>query len=164
MKRVLIVTLILGVLIGGAYAVFGQGTPSPAKPEIAVPSTAISSDQVVAEAKVVPARSAVLSFEAGGVVDKVLVQAGDRVQADQPLAWLDVTVQRAAVAQAEADLAEAQASYQDLIGGATPDEVAVAEAQLRQAQAQLHTTSGSVTPNDLRAAEAQLQQARAQLA
>jgi HlyD family secretion protein len=164
MKRILIVILVLGVLIGGAYAVVGQGKPPAPSPAVAVPSPATVADHVVAEAKIVPVRSAALSFEAGGVVDKVLVQVGDHVQAGQPLAWLDVTIQRAAVAEAEADLAQAQATYQDLLNAATPQEVTVAEAQLRQAQAQLHTTNGSVTSNDLRAAEAQLQQARAQLA
>ena len=164
MKRILIISLVLAALIGGAYVVLGQARPAPAAPGPALPAPANTSDQVVAEAKVVPVRGAALSFEAPGVVDKVLIKVGDHVQADQPLAWLDVTLQRTAIAQAEADVAQAQASYQDLLDGATPEEMAVAEAQLRQAQAQLHTTNGSVTANDVKAAEAQLQQARAQLA
>jgi len=117
----------------------------------------------MAEAKVVPVRSAALSFEGGGVVEGVLVKVGDHVHAGQPLARLDVSLQRAGITEAEADLAQAQANYQDLLNGATPEEVTAAEAELRQAQAQLRTASGSVTSNDLRSAEAQLQQARAQL-
>jgi HlyD family secretion protein len=164
-NKALVAVVILALLAAGAYAAFsrsttnaGMSTPVPVEP----PAT--PDDQVVAEAKVVPVQSAALSFLSGGIADKILIHAGDQVQAGQPLAALETTIQQAAQAQAQANLAQAQASYQELLDGATPQELAVADAQLRQSQAQLRTISGSVTPDDLAAATAQLQQAQALLA
>ena len=164
MKKALIAIVVLALLAGGAYAAFGQRPAGAAtSPSTDPMSPAQANDRIVVEAKVVPMQSAALSFPSGGVVDKVLVQAGDHVQAGQPLASLDTTTWQAAVAQAEAALAQAQANYQDLSDGATPQEVTIAEAQLREAQAQQRIASGSVTPNDFGAAEAQLQQAQSLL-
>jgi HlyD family secretion protein len=164
-NKALIAFVALALLVAGAYAAYSRlainadtTTPVPVEP------VTTASDRVVAEGKVVPVQSAALSFSSGGIVDKVLIHVGDQVQAGQPLATLDATLQQAALAQAQANLAQAQASYQDLADGATPQELAVAEAQLRQSQAQLRTANGSVTPEDVVAATAQLQQSQALLA
>ena len=164
MRRWLIWLGILLLLAGGAYLIFRQ----PVSTDTAAPptSTAVdrTRDQVIAEAKVVPVRGAQLSFAATGTITDVLVQIGDHVVAGQALARLDARRLRAAMAQAQADLAQAQASDRELRAGAGPGDLAAAEAQLRQAQAQLRQISGEVTPADLAAAQAALQQAKAQLA
>jgi HlyD family secretion protein len=164
MKKTLLAIVLVVALVAGAYAAFGQQPARPAAQSAAATPIAPPPDQVVAEAKVVPAQSAALSFPTGGVVAQVLVRAGDHVAAGQPIAALDSAVLQAAAAQAEAALAQAQASYDDLAAGATPQELAIAEAQLRQAQSQLQSISGGVTPADLGAAEAQVRQAQALLA
>jgi HlyD family secretion protein len=163
MRKWLVGILVLGLMAGGVYLVFMRQAPVAAPvPTAAVLST--TDNQVIAAGRAVPVRTAALSFSAGGVITDVLVQLGDHVAAGQLLTRLDATQQRLRVAQAQAELSQAQANYQNLLAGPTTGELAVAEAQLRQAQAQLHETSGSVTNADLRAAEATLQQAQAQLA
>jgi HlyD family secretion protein len=120
--------------------------------------------QIVAEAKATPVRNAALSFSAGGVLAEVLVQLGDHVVPGQTLVRLDATRALASMAQAQAELARAQAHYHELLAAPTAEELAAAEAQVRQAEAQLRVTKGDVTAADVRAAEAQLHQAHAQSA
>jgi HlyD family secretion protein len=162
MRKWLVGIFVLSLLAGGVYITFGrQGSVDSSAPTAATLTK--TDEQVVAAGKAVPVRTAALSFSASGVITDVLVQLGDQVAAGQLLARLDAAQQRARVAQAQAELAQARSSYQNLLAGATPGDLAVAVAQLRQAQAQLRETSGSVTSADLRAAEATLQQAQAQL-
>ena len=119
---------------------------------------------VNATGQIEPAQVANLTFTSAGRVREVLVKVGDVVNKGDPLARLDTRELELRVAQAEAGLAQAQANYEKLLAGATPEEIAAAEAQVAQASGQLRQAQGSVTAADLRAAEAQLQQARAQLA
>ncbi|NJL32745.1 MAG: HlyD family efflux transporter periplasmic adaptor subunit, partial [Chloroflexaceae bacterium] len=67
------------------------------------------------------------------------------------------------VEQARASLAQARATYEQLIAGATSEEIERAEAQLVQAQAQFQQTQGSITSEDVAAARAQLTEAQARL-
>src|SRR5205085_12491819 len=165
LNKALIAVVVLALLAAGAYAAYSRSTinASTATP-VPIEAAATPGDRVVAEAKVVPVQRAALSFASGGIVDKLLIHAGDQVQAGQPLAALETMLQQAKRAQAQANLAQAQASHQDLVESVTPQDLAVAEAQFRQSQAQLRTASGSVTPDDLAAATAQLQQSQALLA
>jgi HlyD family secretion protein len=119
---------------------------------------------VNATGQMAPAQVVNLSFGGAGRVSEVLVKVGDVVTRGAPLARLDTRDLRIRVVQAEAELAQAQASYQKLLAGATSEEIAAAEAQAAQARGQLRQAEGSVSTSDLRAAEAQLQQAQAQLA
>ncbi|HEX9438253.1 MAG TPA: biotin/lipoyl-binding protein, partial [Roseiflexaceae bacterium] len=119
---------------------------------------------VNATGQMAPAQVVNLSFGGAGRVSEVLVKVGDVVAQGAPLARLDTRDLRIRVVQAEAELAQAQASYQKLLAGATSEEIAAAEAQAAQARGQLRQAEGSVSTSDLRAAEAQLQQAQAQLA
>jgi HlyD family secretion protein len=109
------------------------------------------------------AQVAELGFVAPGRVAAVLAKVGDTVAGGAPLARLDTRELDLRVTQAQAALAQTQASYDKLAAGATPAEVAAAEAQLQQAGGQLRQAEGNVTAADIRAAEAQLRQAQAQL-
>jgi HlyD family secretion protein len=164
MKKILIVGAVVLLLGAGVSAAVlrSRGTDTQSQTPTAVPVAA--EDQLVAEAKVVPVQSAVLSLPGGGIVAELLVAEGQRVQAGQTLVRLDRARADAQVAQAEAQLAHAQAAFEQLGGGATPQEAAAAEAELHAAQAQQRQTAGSVTRADQAAAAAQLQQARAHLA
>lgn len=120
--------------------------------------------RVVADGRVLPARSAELRFLAPGTVAELLVAAGDLVTPGAPLARLDSQELEAAVEQARAVLDEAEAQLDLLREPADPEAVAAAQAALAQAQAQARQATGSVTPADLQAARAELDEARALLA
>ncbi|HEX9595252.1 MAG TPA: biotin/lipoyl-binding protein, partial [Anaerolineales bacterium] len=84
-----------------------------------------------------PARWVELSFGREGRVLEVLVEPGEMVEADQPLAKLDDRQARQAVARAEANLTLAQAELANLVAEPSAEELAVAEAQLAVVEAQL---------------------------
>lgn len=77
-----------------------------------------------------------VSSPLGGRVDALLVVEGDVVQSGQPLFTLDAAAERAALVQAQAQLAAARASQANTAKGRRPDELAVTQAQLAQAKAQ----------------------------
>ncbi|MBX0328217.1 efflux RND transporter periplasmic adaptor subunit [Oscillochloris sp. ZM17-4] len=119
---------------------------------------------VTASGEVAAKRTAELGFRVPGTVAAVLVEEGAVVTEGQELATLDTRELDLQVAQAEAQLASAQANYQRTIDGATPDQVAAAQAQVAQAAAGVRQTRGAVTDQDIAAAEANLQQAVARQA
>jgi HlyD family secretion protein len=71
-----------------------------------------------------------------GRLDQLAVQAGDAVKAGAALFTLDDEVERAAQAQASAQLDAARAQAANVQTGRRPQEIAVIRAQLAQAQAQ----------------------------
>jgi HlyD family secretion protein len=119
---------------------------------------------VNATGQIEPMQTVNLSFTTPGRVSEVLVDLGQMVQAGTPLARLDPRELTIRLAQADAQLRQAQANQQKLLAGASAADIAIAEAQVRQAQSQLRQTTGSVTNADLAAAAAQLEQAQTQLA
>jgi multidrug efflux pump subunit AcrA (membrane-fusion protein) len=137
MKKILIGVAILLVVTTGGYLAFVRGAAGDAANQ-ATPTAAVveASEQIVAEARVVPVRSAALSLPAGGIIAELLVAEGDQVQSGQTLMRLDRARAEASLAQAQAQLAQAEAAYERLLAGATPEEVATAEAQVRASQAQ----------------------------
>lgn len=157
MKKILISIVLVALASGCA------NTPAPTPTPAAQVATAIpaAGGSLRAEGRVVPARRASLSLPVGGVVAELLVAEGDAAASGQPLLRVSRARAEAAVAQAEADLAWAKATYESLREAATPEEVGAAEAQLAQARAQLRQTAGGVTQSDIAAAEAQLAQAQA---
>lgn len=74
--------------------------------------------------------------ESGRLTD-IHVVRGDRVAVGAPLFALDDTAERAQLAKAEADLAEAEKTLADLRQGERPEELAVIQAQLDSALASL---------------------------
>src|SRR6266508_640226 len=119
---------------------------------------------VSATGDVQPRAQADLRFAVDGTVTEILVKPGDKVQAGQPLARLDDADLKLQLEKAQADLKQAQADEQDLMRGATPQEIAEAKARVAQAQGQYQQTAGHVTKADIAAARAKLDAAQAHLA
>lgn len=160
LRAPLIAALLSGSLLLGACASFGAGEPTPT-PDLAAEPEIV---QVVADARVLPARSAELRFQIGGVVAEVLVAEGETVAAGAPLARLDARELDLRIAEARASLEQASARYEQAVSGATPEEIAAAEAAVSQADALTRQAAGSVSPQERAAARAELDEARAALA
>lgn len=164
--RVIISVLGLVAIVGIiAYLVLNRNNSNSAN--LSYDLTYPQRDSIVAtvnaSGQIKPAQVANLTFLSTGQVSEILVDVGDKVNTGDPLARVDSRELQFRAEQAEAALLQAQANYQKLAAGATPEEVAASEAQVRQAQAQLRQARGSVTQSDIAAAEAQLNQAQAQL-
>ena len=123
-----------------------------------------ASDDVVADAVVLPIKSAQLSLPVGGIVAEVAIKEGEQVAVGQVLVRLEASRQAAAVAQAEAQLLRAQLAVVDLQAGPRPEEIAAAQAAVEAAQAQLARVEQGVRPEEISAAEAALAGANASLA
>ncbi|HMO57034.1 MAG TPA: efflux RND transporter periplasmic adaptor subunit [Roseiflexaceae bacterium] len=159
----------LGLLVGIAACAWGALTlrgPAPQAPRnytLVNPTYDTLTATVNAAGRIQPIRTAGLTFAGVGRVADIRVAIGDQVAAGALLAQLDDRDLQLRVAQAEAQLKQAQAGYDRLLAGPAAADIAAAEVQFRQAEAQLQQVRGSVTAADLRAAQEQVRQAQARL-
>jgi multidrug resistance efflux pump len=169
MRKLVIGAVVVAILAVAGYLLYSRFGPSvtasSATPEVAAEELGPvkASDDVVADAVVVPVQHARLSLPTGGIVAEVLVAEGDAVEAGQMLMRLDSARQAAAVAQAEAQLRRAQNTVAELQAGPRQQEIGTAQAAIEVAQAQLARVQQGVRPEEIGAAEAALDGARASL-
>lgn len=164
MRKWIIAIVVVILLGGGAFAVMSGGLMGGAAKATPTPAPVVKAkDTVVADAKVVPVRSAALSAVTGGVVAKILVAEGEQVAAGQPVIQLENSRQQAAVAQAEAGLKRAQANLEQVKAGARPQEIAAAQAAVDAAEAQVARIRQGPRADEIAAAEAALAAAQAAL-
>lgn len=90
--------------------------------------TVLTTGQVVSETNLN------LSFQSGGVVEKVAVITGAKVKAGDVLATLSQANARAALTSASGQLAQAQANYKKVLAGATPEQINVSQKAVDAAQ------------------------------
>lgn len=120
----LIVVLLVAVLSG-----CGSAGDDEAENEMEVVTVERGSlvTSVTATGNVLPKAEVMLSFETGGQVSEVLIEAGERVEAGQPLVRLDIEDLERRVTQAEISLRQAQLRLEQIQEPA--DEAAIRTAQ-----------------------------------
>ena len=133
-------------------------TPKPAQTSVAVRA----SSKVVAEGKVVPLKGAALSFQVAGTVTQVSVNVGDKVEAGGTLAQLDTKPLEIQLAQADANLAAAQAKLDQLKVGARAEDVSAAQQAIKSAQA-AYDSLLRPADNEMLALKADMEKAKAQV-
>jgi HlyD family secretion protein len=167
MKGWIALLIIVGLLVGGGVTLFLRGS-SPLTALSPTPVPILPSEPaelvVVAEARVVPIADVTLNFERSGTVAEIFVVEGDEVQRGDPIARLDIRTLEIKVAQARINVEKAQANYEQLAAGASPEAIAAAEASVSKALASQQQVQGAVSSADITAAQAQLEEARAVLA
>lgn len=115
--RLLLTLLALGlILILGACDSLPQPPGAPPIDQDAPEAVSVDRSQMVsATGKVIPEQEALLSVSAGGVVENVLIEKGDKVAAGEVLVQLEGTEQQsAAVSAAELELVNAQFALDSL--------------------------------------------------
>jgi len=170
-RRRLILTVV-GVVVVVATCAGGAIYLSPKPPAagtlpagwqtVAASSGTIAST-VSATGNVEPAAQAQLRFSQSGTVTEILVHEGDAVEQGAPLARIDSAGLQLSLEQAHADLRQAQADYEDMLAGASAQDLAEAKARLDQARSQYQQTATSVSKADIDAARADLTSAQARL-
>ena len=168
MKKLIIFLVIASIgLIGFVFArdrflQTKEAAPTEAAAEAApiLPAVKASSSTIV-EARVVPNREAGLSMAASGLVANVLVSNGDRVEAGDVLVELGNARQRAAVAQAQANLLNAELRVAELQAPARAEEIARYQASITLAQAGLQKVLDGAANGDVVAAQSRLASADA---
>jgi RND family efflux transporter MFP subunit len=150
MKKIHIIILTAIALVITACG--GSGSPT-ALPTVALDTNAagpgssasVSSGGVIASAEVRPVDSVNLSFSLLGMVTTVDVKVGDEVTAGQAVATLDTVILEARVAEAQANVAAADAQYALLkrVGG-SQDQLDSAQADIDRAKAILEQTKATL--------------------
>jgi len=153
--------VVLALLAGGTFVVVGcKGTSTTAlgatPGAVPVLPAVNAGDQVVADAKVVPAQSAALSLPTSGIVAEVLVAEGDCVEVGQVLVRLDGAWLATAVMEAEAGLSTAEAQLAKAQAGPGEEEIAAAEAAVEVARTGVQTAQGTVASARASLARAQV--------
>jgi RND family efflux transporter MFP subunit len=160
------VLLLIGACVGGAFLLAPKppaaGTLPTGWQTVAASNGTIAST-VSATGNIEPAAQAKLRFSQSGTITEILVHEGDVVSIGAPLARVDSVGLQLALEQAQAELRQAQADYEDLLAGATAAELAEARARLAQARSQYQQSLTSVGSADLDAARADLTGAQARL-
>jgi len=100
---------------------------------------------VSATGKVESASETNLNFKAAGSLAKILVKVGDQVKSGQLLAQLSALAPQSAVAQANAQLAQAQADLLSIQAGSSNEEISVTQAQVNQAEQDLASAIESLS-------------------
>jgi HlyD family secretion protein len=159
----------LSLLVAGALVIGACGAPAAAQSTTTGQTTTVRRGTVEATINasgvVKAAGDLSLSMESGGAIKEVLVKVGDRVAAGQPLVKADTADLLLDLQQAEANLASAQAKYEQTKAGAAEKDIKQAEAAVAAAQASYQqTVDGTTTPQDLANAQAALRSAEARLA
>lgn len=149
--RRIVALLLLGVAVGGPLYVSRATAPPPPVPLRTAAAARGSITQTIAVSGTVnPITVYKLSFKnlagsnVAGKITELLVSVGDLVQKDQPLARIDTTDLKTALAAAQNALDLAQVRYDLLIAGADPRDVADAQRALDRVRTGYDTARNSL--------------------
>ena len=147
--RVLLVAVLV-VGIAGQQLV-SRATAAPPKAELrTVPVSVGSVTQTVAvSGSVNPSASYRLSFRTAGKLTDVLVAVGEQVTKDQPVARIDTSDLRTALAAAQNTLDIAATRYEQIVAGADPRDVADARRALDKSTTNYANAKSTVQANVL---------------
>jgi HlyD family secretion protein len=167
MKRMIIIVLILGAVIGLtwlSYQVLGdQVAQKQAIEDESLEKFVVKRDTieatVSATGSIAPEAEVTLTFESGGKVTEILVEEGQMVKAGDPLAKLETASLELQVAQAQATLALNEAKLQQTMKKADAGDIATAEAELASAQANYEKVKAGPTEDELIVAKADMEKA-----
>jgi multidrug efflux pump subunit AcrA (membrane-fusion protein) len=157
----LLMLMVIGLLAGCA------GSTATTKTEVAEALRApVREDEgaVIAEATIVPAVWSELRFVGDGTVVEVLVEEGDEVAAGDLLVRLDATDAELGVLEAEAALALAEAQLAQVQAGPRQQEITVARARLAAAEVALAQAVAQQDELAAGATDAQIAATRAEIA
>lgn len=130
-SRIIIIAAIAVIGVGGFW--YFNRAQTPSYETIAV-SPGTLTQEVSVTGNVAPVKSAALAFEKGGKIKGIYVDVGQRVAAGQALAETDNAELRAAILDAEANLAAENAKLAEFKRGSRPEELQITETKTASAQ------------------------------
>lgn len=136
-KRNIWFICILATLIFLSWLIFGWSKgSSPIQTGFATKQDL--KETVLATGQVVSGTDLDLSFQASGIVRRVLVKEGDKVNAGQTIAYLDQSAGIASLVTAKGALAQAQANYDKLLAGTASEDIRIAQNSVDSAEQDLN--------------------------
>jgi RND family efflux transporter MFP subunit len=161
----LLVALVLSLFAGYlAYQRFAAATKTTTAATYTAQAQVGSLVTTVSSTGNVVAHLAKLSFPASGKLTSMNVSIGDTVKAGQVLAKLDPSQLEIKVSTAQSTLSSAKIKLQQLMDGATPEQITAAQAAYDAAMAKYNDVAAGSTTADMAAAEAAVNQANSTLA
>lgn len=135
-KRIFWYVVLIVVVLGGWWFFFGRNN-SAANIQTGTVKKQDIKQTVLATGQVISGTDLSLGFQSSGVVTRVNVKEGDTVYQGQVLASLNQSTALANLTSAQGSLAQAQANYDKLSGGATPEDIKISEDSVVSAQQDL---------------------------
>ena len=124
-KRNIWITVIVVLIIIILFLIFGRKNNAGAiQTGFAIKQNL--GETVLSTGQVVSGTDLDLSFQSAGVVRNVSVKEGDKVTQGQVLAYINQSGAFATLTSAQGALAQAQANYEKLLAGATPQSIKTA--------------------------------------
>lgn len=131
----IIVILIIIIAIAGYFILAGKNNAANVQTGFATKQNL--QETVLSTGQVVSGTDLDLSFQGSGVVRRVNVQEGNKVNQGDVLASLDQSSALATLTQAKGSLAQAQANYEKLLAGAAAESIKTSQDAVNSAQQNL---------------------------
>ncbi len=132
--RIFAVALVAAVVGGAVIASRINAAPAKAEFRTATVTRGAVTQTVAVSGSVTASQQLKLNFKTGGKLTQLLVSVGQQVQPGQVLATLDTADLQNAVAQARVNLQSAQARYDQVVSGASQEDLAGAQQSLLKIQ------------------------------
>jgi multidrug resistance efflux pump len=166
-RIIIIVNIVVLIAVAGlAFLIWPRVRKDSRAQEVPPTTTPFVISRDVAQGELVPVRFANLSFVSAGIVEEILVAAGDQVEVGSPLVKLNAGSQVSILDQAQARLAaaeiELQAAETDL--AAARLDVTTAEVGVLAAEARLSAVSAGPSAEAVAAAQQKVEAARSGVA
>ena len=159
-RRIIPIITVVAVVIVIAVIVLQlvNNPEETAEEALILPPVLGRSDLISIDGQVVPGRDTLLSFDTGGIVESILVEEGQQVNAGDPIIRLDDGNQQSALDQAEAGqrFAETQVAAAESALEAAKGSVATAELGIIGAEANLALVKAGALPEEIAAAEQEI--------
>lgn len=137
-RRIWVPLLIVALAVAGVFVVRAGAQPEQANERTATVERGPIELFVTGTGKVEPSSQVDLFFQVRGTLGTLNVEVGEMVRHGQVLASLDPASLDASLIGAEADLIAARQALEDLVAGATGQQIAMAEQAVAQARDALH--------------------------
>lgn len=140
-KKIIWTAIILLVVLLGGWFIFGRPKVNTTT-QVAKAVKQNLEQTVLTTGQVVSGTSLNLSFQGSGIVKQVYVKEGDKVYAGQTLAILDQASAKATLTIAQGSLAQAQANYEKILAGSTPEDIKIYQDSVVSARQDLENSYG----------------------
>ena len=142
-RNIWIIAILIIILLVG-YFIFGRKGNANSV-QVGTVSKQDLQETVLSTGQVVSSTDLNLSFQGSGIVRKVLVSAGDKVKQGQLLASLDQSSALASLTTANGSLKQAQANYDKLTNGATPQDIQMLQDAVTSAKVNVNSSVNNAT-------------------
>ena len=134
-RNIWIIIILLILIIGGYFIFFRKNNNGSIQTGFATKQNL--QETVLSTGQVVSGTDLNLSFQGSGVVRRISVKEGDKVNQGQVLASLDQSSALATLTSAQGALAQAQANYEKLLAGATAQNIQTSQDTVNSAKQNL---------------------------